>query len=220
MHLFVVSQALDAVWHLHPRELEVGRFSQVLPSMEQGRYHLFADVVHSTGVPETLEATLDLEHPFVVSEPGLEGDDSEGAGPRGAAGPVATLPGGGRMIWDEAGPLVARRPTLFRFRVEDRDGRPATDLEPYMGMLGHAAFLRRDFGVFAHVHPTGSVPMAALELTGTAHQHLGHEGPPALPSEVSFPYGLPTDGDYRIFVQVKRAGQVQTGVFDAHVGLR
>jgi len=34
---------------------------------------------------------------------------------------------------------------------------------------------------------------------------------------VRFPYGFPQAGDYRIFVQVKRAGRIETGVFDAHV---
>ena len=42
-------------------------------------------------------------------------------------------------------------------------GRPA-DMQLYMGMAGHAAFVATDGSVFAHVHPSGSVPMAALGL--------------------------------------------------------
>ena len=46
-------------------------------------------------------------------------------------------------------------------------------------------------------------------------EHAHHEM--ALPSTVTFPYGFPESGEYRIFVQVKRAGRVITGVFDATV---
>ena len=37
------------------------------------------------------------------------------------------------------------------------------------------------------------------------------------PPEVSFPYGFPKAGAYRIFVQMKRAGTIETGIFDAKV---
>src|SRR5262245_46831569 len=112
---------------------------------------------------------------------------------------------------------------MFTFRVEDGDGQPAGDLELYMGMPGHAVFVRKDWQVFAHVHPSGSAPMAAMELserslggaaTSQDREHLHH---PTVPNVVTFPYGLPTAGDYRIFVQVKRAGRVQTGAFDIRV---
>jgi hypothetical protein len=108
--------------------------------------------------------------------------------------------------------------------VEDQAGQPVDDLELYMGMPGHAVFLKTDRSVFAHVHPSGTPPMAMLALAqGTvtpqlSGPHAGHrKDGPTLNPIVSFPYGFPQPGDYRIFVQVKRAGQVQTGVFDAQV---
>jgi hypothetical protein len=35
--------------------------------------------------------------------------------------------------------------------------------------------------------------------------------------ELSMPYGFPKPGLYRIFVQFKRAGRIETASFDAHV---
>jgi hypothetical protein len=46
-------------------------------------------------------------------------------------------------------------------------------------------------------------------MPGTQH------GP--MPVEITFPYGFPQAGDYRLFLQVKRAGQVETAVFDTQV---
>jgi len=222
MHMYAIRlPEMERVWHLHPDRTESGVFVQDLPAMPAGRYQLFADIVHASGIPETLVTEVDL--PEVTGKP-LEGDDATGAGPPlSKADPtrtVAPLAGGGRMIWEHrSNPLRARLATEFRFRVEDRDGRPAAGMQLYMGMLGHAAFVKTDRTVFAHVHPSGSVPMAALSLTTTSSgdPHAGHTMNTGLPAEVSFPYGLPQPGDYRIFVQVKRAGQVETGVFDARV---
>ncbi|MGZ3440771.1 MAG: hypothetical protein ACXVDD_14710 [Polyangia bacterium] len=218
MHLFVVREpALDRVWHLHPEATGGGAFRFTLPAMAAGRYRLFADVVHATGLAET--ATTELSVPDVAGAP-LAGDDASGAGPAqfDPTRTVAPLDGGARMVWlrDGDGTGAARKAGWFRFRVEDASG-AAQPLEPYMGMMGHAAFVRSDGSTFAHVHPSGSVPMASLGALegGAADPHAGHTMAAAGASEVAFPYGFPRAGDYRIFVQVKRAGRIETGVFDA-----
>jgi hypothetical protein len=221
MHLFVVALPdLQQVWHLHPAETGPGTFTQALPTMPPGRYRLYGDIVHASGLAETAMSELTL--PAIAGAP-LVGDDAAGAGPAfDPARRESPLTDGGRMVWLAEGEAVARRPAWFRFRIEDAGGQHTRALEPYMGMMGHAAFVRRDGAVFAHVHPTGSVPMAALmQLEGmdpTAMQAM-HAAPPAdaPPAEVAFPYGFPTAGDYRLFVQIKRAGKVETGVFDARV---
>jgi hypothetical protein len=218
MHLFVLSPALDRLWHLHPDEVTTGTFEHRLPEMPAGDYALFADLVHKTGLSETVTGTL--KTPAIHGAP-LSGDDSAWAESEPAArltpGPTYETVDGGRIVWvRDATPLVPKRLTMFTFRVEQANGQPATDLDLYMGMPGHAVFVKRDRGVFAHVHPSGSAPMAAMEIampSGSAHAL--HNA--AVPSTVSFPYGFPERGDYRIFVQVKRSGAVQTGVFDVSV---
>ena len=205
MHLYVVREpAMDRVWHLHPEATGAGAFRFALPAMPAGRYRLYGDVVHATGLAETAVAELDV--PEIAGAP-LGGDD--------AAGPTPA-----HLVWlhDAHEPLRAKKPTWFRFQLQDDAGAPEP-LEPYMGMLGHAAFIRRDGSVFAHVHPSGSVPMAALTtLEGApSNPHAGHVMAPNGATEVAFPYGFPRAGDYRIFVQVKRAGRIETGAFDAHV---
>src|SRR5262249_50045305 len=54
MHLFVVSPSLDRFYHLHPTQVETGAFAQPLPAMPNGEYELFGDLVHATGVSETV----------------------------------------------------------------------------------------------------------------------------------------------------------------------
>jgi hypothetical protein len=190
MHLYVIRvPEMDLVWHLHPEQTE--------PT-----------------------ATVDLP---ATAGAELGGDDAGGGGPAVSKADynrsVALLPDGYRMVWERgSSPLRARQPNEFRFRVENASGQPANDMELYMGMQGHAAFVSPDGSVFAHVHPSGSVPMAALTLAGSADPHAAHVMVASgMPSEVSFPYGFPKPGAYRIVVQVKRGGHVETGMFDARV---
>ncbi|MCU1253777.1 MAG: hypothetical protein JWM83_76, partial [Candidatus Angelobacter sp.] len=215
MHLFIVRMPdMRAFWHLHPDQTQPGDFAVNLPIMPEGQYKLYADIVHHTGFPETQIAIVNL--PAVTGDP-LSGDDA-GSFDLTPTDRVAQLSGGYRMVWQRDGnPLKANQPYWFRFRIEDKDGKPAADLEPYMGMAAHAVFLSADGNTFAHVHPAGSVSMAAVNLAEgrrarAGMENMDHNAPTA---EVSFPYGFPKPGDYRIFVQVKRAGKIETGEFVA-----
>jgi hypothetical protein len=227
MHLFLLGLPdLDRFYHLHPDQVAPDTFTERLPAVTGGNYAVFADIVRESGFPDTMTVRLTL--PEVHGDPPI-GDDSGTTVARLPDGQelrtVLTFPDHGQWEWilDEQ-TVHARQPTLLRFRVFDKDGKPASDLEPYMGMAGHLVIVKRDLTVFAHVHPSGSMPMAALMLlekqnnsdaSAMAAMHGIHET--ARPAEVTFPYGFPEPGDYRLFVQIKRNGQVQTGVFDAHV---
>jgi hypothetical protein len=118
------------------------------------------------------------------------------------------------MIWvhDPSKTIGATQLNLFSFEITGLDGNPVNDLEPYMGMGGHAEFIKTDGSVFAHVHPTGSVPMASVAVASPEAMMAMHEMKPG--PVVSFPYGVPTPGTYKVFVQMKRAGKVETGAFE------
>jgi len=217
MHLFIVSPALDRLWHLHPAEIATGAFEQSLPGMPAGQYQMFGDLVHATGVSETV--TGKLETAAIAGTP-LSGDDSAWAAPALLPSPRSFGEAGfrpGKIVWVRADtPLVPKKLTMLTFRVADADGQPARDVELYMGMPGHLIVMRRDLSVFAHVHPSGSAPMAAMNIAMPSDPaHARHEVAP--PSTVTFPYGFPRAGAYRIFVQVKRGGRVITQAFDAAV---
>ena len=92
-------------------------------------------------------------------------------------------------------------------------------------MAGHAVFMRTDGQVFAHIHPAGSVSMTAAQLAqgGKPGSDMDMSSmatmnaAPPMNSEVTFPFGFSQPGEYRIFVQIKRAGHIETGSFVARV---
>jgi hypothetical protein len=149
------------------------------------------------------------------------------------------LQDGATMRWLRDTPaLIARESVALRFVVSTPDGAPAA-LEPYMGMAGHAVVVRNDGSVFIHLHPLGTISMAAQmsfimrepadSVTGRLARRLGSDSAGAMeqhgamaiaaPSAdtISFPYAFPEPGTYDVWVQVKRGGRVLTGAFTATV---
>ena len=231
MHLYVIRwPEMDAVFHLHPVLAGKGEFRAALPAMPAGEYHLYGDVVHRNGFPETLVASVKI--PAGMAGAPLDSEDAEGRPQplsKGMLGTSYTLPDGYVMVWDRPATITAHTAYAFRFRLMDAHGQPATEMQPYLGMAGHAAFVKTDGTVFAHTHPEGSAAMAAMMMADgssdetakmdmqgmTAMDMAAHSEP--MSNTVEFPYGFPSAGRYRIFIQMKHAGVVETGTFDAMV---
>lgn len=225
MHLFMVREpALDAFAHLHPiaRTPAGLDFDAAVPPLPAGRYRVFADIVHESGYAQTLVSRIDLAGDASAPPTPTDADDSWFDGPAPAEAPTVTyrLADGSQLVWDRgATPIVAGVERDLRFRVQDAGGADAT-VEPYMGMTAHLAIASRDGAVFAHLHPSGSISMAAMQRfagASAADPHAGHMMMMPLDSRVAVPYAFPNPGAYRLFVQVKRDGRVMTAAFDVNV---
>lgn len=73
-----------------------------------------------------------------------------------------------------------------------RDGRPVTDLEPYLGAYGHLVALRGGDLAYLHVHP---------------------DGEPVPGPEIRFVAEVPSADTYRLFLDFAHAGAVHTAEF-------
>jgi hypothetical protein len=221
MHLFMVREpALDALAHLHPvaRTPEALDFSADVPPLPPGRYRVYGDIVHESGYAQTLVSSVELAGADPAGGAATDADDSWFSGGGTAEAAIATfdLGDGTHLEWrrgDQA--IVAGIERDLRFVVRDATG--AVPVEPYMGMAAHLVIASRDGSVFAHLHPSGSISMAAMQkFAGDAEDpHAGHIM--SIGSEVAVPYAFPKAGPFRIFVQVKRGGQVKTAAFDVAI---
>lgn len=265
MHLFLIRAGEpDTFAHLHPAQRNGGTFETVLPPLPPGRYTVIADITQESGFTRTLTAETDLPEPPASlanvprragaadplcgvpvrrapddnSATAFDPDDSWHFGdPLPASDPhTCRLSNGFVMRWKKPGALQTKCEAPLRFQVLKPDGSP-TPIEPYIGMSGHAAVRRMDGGVFAHLHPVGTISMAAQEVfikreeqknpkvageptpeqMERVNQRFGLPPSSNRTDSVAFPYEFPSAGSYRIWVQVKCEGRVLTGVFDAEV---
>ena len=250
-HLFLVrTPDFNAFAHLHPVRRDARTFQSVLPPLPAGEYRLYAEITHENGLSQTLVAPVAIPAPLGLPRQAeskmadevwcqsptvlngnapqpfaLDADDSWHVSPASAvaiSGRVSPLMGGSRMVFQNAGPLVADREISLRFKVVTPGGE-AVPFQLYMGMLGHAVVRRDDGEVFTHLHPVGTISMAAQELFAQRERPAGRASASAPPAaseaarEVVFPYAFPRPGNYRLWVQVRVSGRVLTGVFDVRV---
>jgi hypothetical protein len=107
--------------------------------------------------------------------------------------------------------IKAGEETSLTYMIE-KDAKPVTDVNPYLGAAMHIAVVSEDLKQYIHVH--GSVP-------GEPHGHHDHmhvKPPRKFGPEIEADVIFPVKGIYTIFGQVKHRGKVL--VFDFMVNVQ
>jgi hypothetical protein len=191
MHLFLVKQGTQDVFaHLHPVRKDTLTYDVKLPSVPAGRYLVFADVVRWHGFASTIATTVDIpaettpvklasydagitaanpdpDNTYIVTNPIdnaqiiLADSNSVLCGKPGVR---SELPDGSSIVWEQQPNSALSTGKLYSltFSVQTPEGNPA-QLEPYLGMNGHAVVVRNDGSVFIHLHPVGNYSMASQQ---------------------------------------------------------
>ncbi|WP_063795317.1 MULTISPECIES: hypothetical protein [Streptomyces] len=186
LHLIVASRDLNTYRHLHPTRAADGTWSTKVELPEAGGYRVFADF-RPEGAKEGLTLGADLAVAGRYEPKELPAHDTTAK----VDGYDVTLKGdlrtgaGGDLTLNVA-----------------KDGKPVTDLQPYLGAYGHLVALRAGDLAYLHVHPNGE-PGDGRTKPGPG---------------ISFMAAAPSKGAYRLFLDFKHEGKVRTAAFTVHAG--
>lgn len=177
LHLIIVSKDLSYFNHIHPEYKRNGLFEITNEFPDGGQYKLIADFKPSDGDSMTKMAWVDVEGSEKASVPVVVDDDF-----------VKTVDGNRVALTMDS--VEANKELTLKFTLTDEaTNQPITDLEPYLGAIGHVVVLSEDGERYLHVH--------AVEGQGS--------GPEAL-----FETEFPKSGVYKIWMQFQRDNQVFT----------
>ncbi|HKX67653.1 MAG TPA: hypothetical protein VJN29_10545 [Intrasporangium sp.] len=176
LHLIAVRRDFTGFQHVHPTLAPDGTWSAAL-DLEPGTWRLFADFKPSGADALTLGADLGVPGAAALAEPVSE---------------TRTVHVDGYTV-TVAGDLVAGRDAKLTLSVT-KDGKPVTDLEPYLGAYGHLVALREGDLAYLHVHPDGE--------PGDGRTQPG--------PEVVFHAAVPSPGAYRLYLDFQHDGVVRT----------
>jgi hypothetical protein len=174
VHLMIVRDALDQFAHVHPEVDGAGNMTIRHTFPTGGVYRLFADYKPAKKDPAvaTAEVKVAGEAP---PAPKLQPD---------APGKVK---GEGLDAEITVAGSKAGAPAKISFLVLDPAGKPVTDLQPYLGAMGHLVLISADGKEYVHVHP---------QPKGTAAE------------KVEFDAHFRTPGVYKGWGQFQRGGKV------------
>lgn len=183
LHLIAVRRDFSGFQHVHPT-LADGTWSTDL-ALTPGTWRLFADFKATGGAALTLGTDLAVDGAFEAATPAAETR-------------TATVDGY-RVTLD--GDLAAGGDARLTLSVS-KDGKPVTDLQPYLGAYGHLVALRSGDLAYLHVHPDGEPG------DGTTQP-----GP-----DVVFHAAVPSAGTYHLYLDFQHDGVVRTAAFTVTAG--
>ncbi|CAL9614119.1 hypothetical protein SUDANB95_05659 [Actinosynnema sp. ALI-1.44] len=185
MHLIVASRDLTQFQHIHPNLGPDGVWRVPLTIPVAGEYRVFADYKPLWGIHgETLGADVSVS-----------GDYRPQPLPAVSATSVVD---GYEVTLD--GTLKPGQDGKLTLSVK-KDGKPVTDLEPYLGAYGHLVALRDGDLAYLHVHPDGTPG----------------DGQTASGPEIVFYANADSYGDYRMFLDFQHQGVVRTAAFTVRI---
>ncbi|CAH1200142.1 hypothetical protein PAECIP111891_01500 [Paenibacillus allorhizoplanae] len=187
MHLIVVSKDLSYFEHLHPTYAGAGRFDVQASFPAGGYYQLIADFT-PTGLGESVQShwlTINGKVPKAVK---LQPDKS------------LTKQVGDKEVTLAFDHLMAGMELDMVFTFKQGAAKtPVTNLQPYLGSVGHVVAISEDGNDFVHVHPTDSAATS---------------GPTA-----AFKIVFPSKGIYKIWGQFQQNNEVFIVPYVIHVNL-
>lgn len=180
MHLIAVRRDLSGFQHVHPTQDADGVWRVPL-ALTPGTWRVFADFTPSAdGENRTLGADLAVAGDFTPE-------------PLPAESRTAEVDGYTVVLTGDLTPGAESPLTLSI----SRDGRPVTDLQPYLGAYGHLVVLRAGDLAYLHVHPTGE-PGSGNLIPGP---------------NLDFAATTPSAGTYRLFLGFRHGDVVHTAEF-------
>lgn len=222
LHVLAVDSSLTRLVHEHVKTATPeGTFSAQMQFPAAGKYHIYADAVPEGRGQQVLR--------FEVSIGGGTNDDSEVLERFGVDDAIAVTSGDYEVRLDASG-LAANRETALHVAVM-KDGEPATDLHPYLGVAAHAVLIRAEDLSYVHAHPTEEGQAmnghGAHGDAGTSHEAHGDHAAPAPADEQGHDHGHadmtttvspnmtlhmnpPGPGDYTLFLEFIGGDKVHT----------
>jgi len=186
LHLFFVSDDLAQYDHVHPvldATGATGRFTHTQTFTVPGQYSVYSDFKSAR-----LGATL-VKTPLTV--PGTGGEMK----PLVVDTVMERVEGELKVKLETTpSPIEANGDVMLKYTIATASGEPVTDLEPYLGAMGHLFIIHEDLVTLAHSHPKG--PEATKDMRG---------GP-----VVEFHTILPKAGKYKAWAQFQHKGKLYT----------